>query len=239
MEPENLNQEEVQVEQKSQLHQVTTLSKYLAMALFVILPFLSGYIGYVYAPEKVVEKEVIREVECIVEKDKLITETVTENNLQLHFVSDDSDTFVFRYLSDNPSFTFSNDIFRFKSDDPKRPFIPLRVNSIQHNKFLVSESEWTAFAFYEGGRGGPSSGAIFTISEFGGTELVAIYAVADFEWLSTDKYRYKQVIKCSDKIPESNMSLYPAVPWSHSSCGEVDYAQVYPSFDSDWIYDSL
>ena len=37
------------------LKKVTPLSKYLAMALFIILPFLGGWIGYMYAPEKVVE----------------------------------------------------------------------------------------------------------------------------------------------------------------------------------------
>ncbi len=44
---------------------VTPLSKYLAMVLFVLLPFFGGWIGYTYAPEKVVEVEkvVIKEVE--------------------------------------------------------------------------------------------------------------------------------------------------------------------------------
>lgn len=36
---------------------VTPLSKYLALALFVLLPFIGGYIGYTFAPEKVVEVE--------------------------------------------------------------------------------------------------------------------------------------------------------------------------------------
>lgn len=51
------------------LKKITPVSKYLAMALFVALPFLGGYIGYQYAPEKVVEieTEVIKEVEKIVE----------------------------------------------------------------------------------------------------------------------------------------------------------------------------
>jgi len=39
------------------MHQVTPLSKYLALALFIILPFIGGYIGYTFAPEKVVEVE--------------------------------------------------------------------------------------------------------------------------------------------------------------------------------------
>jgi len=43
---------------------VTTVSKLLALALFVALPFIGGYVGYTYAPEKVVEVErvVIKEV---------------------------------------------------------------------------------------------------------------------------------------------------------------------------------
>jgi len=45
------------------LHKVTPLSKYLAMALFVLLPFIGGWIGYMYAPEKVVEVERVVKVE--------------------------------------------------------------------------------------------------------------------------------------------------------------------------------
>lgn len=40
---------------------ITSVSKYLALALFVILPFLGGYVGYVSAPEKVVEVETVIE----------------------------------------------------------------------------------------------------------------------------------------------------------------------------------
>lgn len=36
----------------AQLHEVTPVSKYLAMALFIILPFIGGYVGYKYAPAK-------------------------------------------------------------------------------------------------------------------------------------------------------------------------------------------
>ena len=41
------------------LRKVTPLSKYLAMVLFILLPFIGGYVGYVYAPEKVVERVII------------------------------------------------------------------------------------------------------------------------------------------------------------------------------------
>lgn len=36
---------------------VTPLSKYLAMVVVIMLPFIGGYVGYHYAPEKVVEVE--------------------------------------------------------------------------------------------------------------------------------------------------------------------------------------
>lgn len=58
MESENNNQAVEQANQatiSNRLHQVTPLSKYLAMALFIVLPFFGAWIGYEFAPEKVVE----------------------------------------------------------------------------------------------------------------------------------------------------------------------------------------
>lgn len=87
---ENETQEEVavQVEQKSSLHQMTPLSKYLAMALFIILPFVGGYVGYTFAPEKTVEieKEVVREVvvdEQLSEQIDVIDPYTTESGIEL------------------------------------------------------------------------------------------------------------------------------------------------------------
>lgn len=58
---ENLEQEELEVAdtRPSPLHTVTPLSKYLAMALFVTLPFIGGWIGYTYTPEKIIYIEKI------------------------------------------------------------------------------------------------------------------------------------------------------------------------------------
>jgi hypothetical protein len=44
MEPEN-----TAVKSTSRLNQVTPLSKYLAMVLFIAMPFIGGWIGYQYA----------------------------------------------------------------------------------------------------------------------------------------------------------------------------------------------
>jgi len=74
---ENETQEEVKIEQKSSLRQVTPLSKYLAMGLFIILPFLGGYAGYSFAPDKVVEIEKIVEIENSEERES-DTETVLQ-----------------------------------------------------------------------------------------------------------------------------------------------------------------
>jgi len=41
----------------AELFCITPLSKYLAMFLMLVLPFVGGYVGYIYAPEKVVEVE--------------------------------------------------------------------------------------------------------------------------------------------------------------------------------------
>ncbi len=48
---------------------VTPVSKYLVLTLFVLLPFIGGWIGYTYAPEKIVEVEkivtVVKEIEPV------------------------------------------------------------------------------------------------------------------------------------------------------------------------------
>lgn len=63
-----------ELDSKSPLLKVTPLSKYLAMALFIVMPFVGGWIGYRYAPEKIVE------VDQIVYKDPSNNITVNANN---------------------------------------------------------------------------------------------------------------------------------------------------------------
>lgn len=69
----------------SQRNTITPLSKYLAIALFIILPFLGGWIGYEYAPEKIVEIEKVVEIEKIV-KTKNITEPEQSTSTTKEFV---------------------------------------------------------------------------------------------------------------------------------------------------------
>lgn len=76
MNPEENFQETEQVEEitpvKHVLHTATPLSKYLALALFIILPFIGGWIGYSYSPSKVVEVERVVEIEKIVVKEVVV-----------------------------------------------------------------------------------------------------------------------------------------------------------------------
>ncbi len=66
MEPEIVASQTESQSKFESVTKVTPLSKYFAMVLFVVLPFLGGYIGYKYSPEKikeiVVEREVVKEI---------------------------------------------------------------------------------------------------------------------------------------------------------------------------------
>ncbi len=69
MEPEIQN---IEPKQTHPVFKVTTFSKYFAMTLFILMPFVGGLIGYVYAPEKGVEiRNVV--VEDRQDKDKSVT----------------------------------------------------------------------------------------------------------------------------------------------------------------------
>lgn len=50
------------------LHQVTPVSKYLSLALFIILPFLGGWIGFELAPTRTIEKVIV--IEKIIETEE-------------------------------------------------------------------------------------------------------------------------------------------------------------------------
>lgn len=73
MEPETIKQKDSEMLKISQLHKVTPLSKYLAMLLLITTPFIGGWIGYNYAPEKVVEKDVFINKEIVL-NDKVISQ---------------------------------------------------------------------------------------------------------------------------------------------------------------------
>jgi len=92
MENETIEEVIEQIEQKDIWTTVTPFSKYLALFMFITLPFLGGWIGYTYALEQVVEieKEIVKEVERIVvkevevEQDNLVMRNVSSKNYSLY-----------------------------------------------------------------------------------------------------------------------------------------------------------
>ena len=68
---------------KQPVFQITNTSKCLALLLFILLPFIGGYIGYTYAPEKIVEieKEVVRTVQ--VEQTPTVEPYISESGIVL------------------------------------------------------------------------------------------------------------------------------------------------------------
>ncbi len=75
--------------QENALFEVTIFSKYFSMVLFIVVPFLAGYIGYLHAPERVVENIVIRD---IVEDNIKIRETPVYLHVREPFLLDVNDT---------------------------------------------------------------------------------------------------------------------------------------------------
>lgn len=72
---ENLEPSELIKNSNSRLHTITPLSKYLATMLFVTLPFLGGWVGYTYSPEKIIEVEkTIIKTESFITKQNRFTE---------------------------------------------------------------------------------------------------------------------------------------------------------------------
>lgn len=58
MNPEKNNEAVVGLpKEKHPVFQVTKLSKYLAMIIFIVMPFVGGWIGYTYVPVKIIEVE--------------------------------------------------------------------------------------------------------------------------------------------------------------------------------------
>lgn len=126
MQPET-NQPE---EYLAPLKKVTPVSKYLAMALFIILPFVGGWIGYSYAPEKVIEVEriVVKEtqkqagVEMDVASNSLrVAEAENLSNLYLPVQVDG--VYMVEFDNEVLKFNLSNEYVVFKPDAYTHLFI--------------------------------------------------------------------------------------------------------------------
>lgn len=155
MEQEQNPQEVVVTEQKSALHRVTPLSKYLAMALFVLLPFVGGWVGYTFAPEKIVEVEKIIEVEKEAEsegdKESDLHDLVSCYESKDYYVIqsrvDPTNEYIFSYIvkakADYPDSRFSDCIREYQKEVGKDDFTletqgPVYLQTFANNRMYFS-----------------------------------------------------------------------------------------------------
>jgi hypothetical protein len=106
------------------LKKVTPVSKYLAMALFILMPFVGGWIGYTYAPERVVEVERV-EVRDVSSREPAETQEVLVSQTRPHFLLDDETEIALLYkaaktgISYFQTMTYSSRSSQIVSYDPR------------------------------------------------------------------------------------------------------------------------
>ncbi|MFM2381786.1 MAG: hypothetical protein RLZZ76_553 [Candidatus Parcubacteria bacterium] len=91
------------------LKKVNSLSKYLALGLFIILPFLGAYVGYTIAPKKVVMTESV-----LLQKDNSNDATKVTNE-----VGSESDTLLTDYIADPRYKTDGKNVYLFDDLEPR------------------------------------------------------------------------------------------------------------------------
>lgn len=175
MEPENINQDVEQtnqVMQKSKLHQVTPLSKYLAMALFITLPFVGGWVGYQYAPEKVVEveREVVKEI------------TITEEKVSADEYPD------VRYGSfsaaDPDAYSIKNFTFtpgQNRAEVPSEHLVPEIVRKVSEDRVILRVDDARAIELGQGVRSGYATVIYDTVAN-------KIIKQIDYPWFSVEEW---------------------------------------------------
>lgn len=143
------NQDEQKVDALAPLKQITPLSKYLAMVLFIILPFLGGWVGYTYAPEKVVEVE--KTVESSSSSEVVSTE-VTESKLDAEcpyisgFASNFNESSIMTLigLCDNPDYLIiGDDVYYIAQENWGGVFVPgfNKIEDVEAENLSLIESD--------------------------------------------------------------------------------------------------
>lgn len=102
------DKEIINIKKENFYNKVTPFSKYLALILFVVLPFFGFWIGYSYSPEKVVEVEKIVEVEKEVEVQVPVIENDLDNTEET--LLDKPETNIILDNSEDETVTFDSEV---------------------------------------------------------------------------------------------------------------------------------
>ncbi|MCA9362736.1 hypothetical protein KC851_00210 [Candidatus Kaiserbacteria bacterium] len=136
MEPEQITEqiEETSYAPENNFHKITPLSKYLALALFVLLPFVGGWVGYQYAPEKIVEIERVVEVEKVVinevDKSPSTSDVTPANTVSYVSIKENQDEYSI-YDSINIAFNFASESVIDTSEQKRELYLIDDSNTLQ------------------------------------------------------------------------------------------------------------
>lgn len=119
------------------LKQVTPLPKYLAMTLFTVLPFVGGWIGYTYAPEKIVEKERVVIKEIIVENDAVGVDLEIGDMVTCGAPVDEQQSYWEIYTNNDFGFSIAHppDFYVKKVEDRENYYRVIRTPSLEKGRW--------------------------------------------------------------------------------------------------------
>jgi hypothetical protein len=116
-----------------QLNQVTPLSKYLAAIIFILMPFIGGYIGYTLAQGEVIEVEKVVMIEkptpatSVPESGLTIATTTIKNNVVEAMFSDGTKEVIAQGLeTENVSDIYMIETYLEASLSPNSKFVALQ-----------------------------------------------------------------------------------------------------------------
>jgi hypothetical protein len=194
------------------LKKVTPLSRYLAMTLFIIMPFLGGWIGYTMAPEKVVQ--VIQPQS----KHEKISELANNSKIVQSKGAISPDLMKYIKYTENPGqrgLSANGDFLAYiPSDEPVLRIVDLKTNQISaeissstlsflnleydrlYTNFLPNNTGNAVFIDVTEGCACERENEGILVIDKGQFKIFPLPNVAEFEWLPGDdlKYRYKAVI---------------------------------------------
>jgi hypothetical protein len=117
-----------------QLTTVTSLSKYLAAVLFILMPFIGGYIGYTLAQGQVIEVEKVVVIEkpiletAVIESELTIATTTIKNNVVEAIFSDGAKKVIAQGLdAENVSDIYMIETYLEASLSPNNTFAALQA----------------------------------------------------------------------------------------------------------------